>query len=82
MNVVETFFKGSIDITNNKNDCIMSSDLRYYINQNRPYDSRISHTIISKYLEEKEIPKKVRAGSMYYFGIKWKPSQDDDIEYY
>jgi hypothetical protein len=82
MNVVESFFNSSIDITNNKNDCIMSSDLRYYINQNRPYDNRISHSIISNYLKEKEIPKKVRAGSMYYFGIKWKPSLDDDIEYY
>ena len=82
MNGVGTFFNSSIDITDNKNDCIMSSDLRDYINQDIPYDSRISHTNISKHLEEKEVPKKVRAGSMYYFGIKWKPFNDDDIEYF
>jgi Zn-dependent oligopeptidase len=79
---VETFFNSNVDITNNVNDCIMSSDLRYYLNQDRPYDNRISHSIISNYLKEKEIPKKVMRGSMYYFGIKWKPTYDDDIEYY
>ncbi len=80
MNVVETFFNNNIHITNNKNDYILSCDLRYYINQDRPYHDSISHSIISNYLKQKEIPKMLMRGSMYYLGIKWKPMYDDDME--
>ena len=79
---VDDFFISNIEITNDKNDCLTSSDIRYYINENKAYDKRISHTVISNYLKEKSIHKKPIKGSMYYFGVKWKPTYDDDIEYY
>jgi hypothetical protein len=37
---VETFFNSNVDIFKNTNDCIMSCDLRFYLNQDRPYDNQ------------------------------------------
>ncbi len=79
---VDDFFISNIEITNDKNDCLTRSDIRYYIDENKAYDNGISHTIISNYLEEKSMNKKSIKSSMYYFGVKWKPFYDDDIEYH
>lgn len=73
------FINERLIITENDNDYILTSDVFYFLNQNRDYNNTINYRCINLAFKQiqrdhKGIVKYPFKGSMNFVGLYWKPT--------
>jgi len=72
---LQQFINDRLVITGDENDYVLSSDIHYFVNQNKEYKDIINSWAINKTFKlYNNIYKKSFKGTMNIVGIKWRPT--------